>query len=425
MTDQKDKEFAIPQPRPKKVSSDGFAVPPPRSKKVTNDEFSAPSPRTKKQSSVDRDSAEKETDATKDTFIAKSNTITDENNANNTENNNNNNNNDKNQPPPPPPLKYNKPDWAGVACFDYSLEIIKGGVSIDRIRGPRKDFVTIGRLPLCDILMEHPSLSRYHAVIQFNQEGDAFLYDLESGYGTQVNKKSIAARNYVPLKSGDQIRFGESTRLCIFDIEKPQDSVDDDDENDDALQSEEEILLKHRTRAADVEHSVEDDDDQGVSWGFQEDAVEEDDEDEDERGQSTKSDAHLLSIESEKMAIAEAKRRRKDLETMFGDDDSDEELYDKTNTKKRKAMKKEQKAETHDDLAKKQLEAEIKINELREKIENKKFEDDESKKKAKDEGDDLDSYMENLSKTTTNSSASMFALQKELKGLEKVFRYVK
>ncbi|CAO3630055.1 unnamed protein product [Cunninghamella echinulata] len=381
MTNQKDKEFAIPQSQPKKVTSDGFVVPPPRSKKSTN--------------------------------------TADENNTS-TENINNNTNN-KNQPPPPPPpppLKYNKPDWAGVACFDYSLEIIKGGVSIDRIRGPRKDFITIGRLPLCDILMEHPSLSRYHAVIQFNQEGDAFLYDLESGYGTQVNKKSIAARNYVPLRSGDQIRFGESTRLCIFDIEKPQDSVDDD-ENDDELQSEEEILLKHRTRAADVEHSVEDDNDQGVSWGFQEDAVEEEDEDEDEKGQNTKSDAHLLSIESEKMAIAEAKRRRKDLETMFGDDDSDEELYDKTNTKKRKAMKKEQKAETHEDLVKKQLEAEIKINELREKIENKKLEDDESKKKAKDESDDLESYMENLSKTTTNSSASMFALQKELKNLEK------
>ncbi|CAO3631009.1 unnamed protein product [Cunninghamella blakesleeana] len=408
MTEQKDKEFAVPPPRPKKVTDDGFAVPPPRPKKTTNDEFAAPPPKPKKQTGTFT-STERESITEKDN-IKEPTSIKDNSRTNNTDSNKDD------QALPLPQLKYNKPDWAGVASYDYSLEVIKGGVSIDKIHGPRKDFITIGRLPLCDILMEHPSLSRYHAIIQFNQEGDAFLYDLDSGYGTRVNKKTIEPRTYVPLKTGDQIRFAESTRLCIFDTEKPQDSVDDEND-DDELNSEEEVLLKHRTRAADVEHVAEDEDDQGISWGFQEDAVEEDD---DEIDTNTKSDAHLLSIESEKMAMADAKRRRKDLETMYGDDDSDEELYDKTDVKKRKAMKKEQKAETHDDLIKRQLETEIKIKELKEKIEKKKIEDEESKKKVKEENDDLESYMDNLSKTSDNSSASMFTLQKELKNLEKV-----
>lgn len=47
-------------------------------------------------------------------------------------------------PQQPPPLKYDKPDWGDVASFDYSLEVLKGGLSIDRIQGPRKDFITIG-----------------------------------------------------------------------------------------------------------------------------------------------------------------------------------------------------------------------------------------------------------------------------------------
>jgi hypothetical protein len=48
-------------------------------------------------------------------------------------------------PQQPPPLKYDKPDWGDVASFDYSLEVLKGGHSIDRIQGPRKDFITIGK----------------------------------------------------------------------------------------------------------------------------------------------------------------------------------------------------------------------------------------------------------------------------------------
>ncbi|KAI8334751.1 SMAD/FHA domain-containing protein [Chlamydoabsidia padenii] len=319
----------------------------------------------------------------------------------------------------PPPLKYHKPEWGQVASFDYSLEVLKGGLSIDKIHGPRKDFITIGRLPLCDVVMEHPSLSRYHAVIQFNEDGQAFLYDLDSGYGTLLNKKKITPRVYTPLHSGDQIRFGESTRLCIFETEKPR--------TDDELEEEEATVLRHRTRAADVEHVAEGD--QGISWGFQEDAVEEDDDDEEgESGQQhgeegrrgLSGDAQLLSFESEQMAIADAKRRRKDLEIMFGDDDSDEELYDKTNTKKRKAMKKEEKAETHDDLVKRQLETEKQINRIKEELEkrNKTAAENDKTGQAGDD-EDLDAYMDQLSKAPSEKTTSIYNLQKELKQLEK------
>ena len=50
----------------------------------------------------------------------------------------------------------------------------------------------VGKLPdLCDIVLEHPSISRKHAVFQFHKNGKLFLYDLESTHGIKVNKKVV------------------------------------------------------------------------------------------------------------------------------------------------------------------------------------------------------------------------------------------
>lgn len=179
------------------------------------------------------------------------------------------------------------------------------------------------------------SISRYQAIIQFNHDGDAFLYDMDSAHGTKVNKKSVPGREYVQLKPGDQIRFGESTRLCIFDSEKPYDPEAEAEER-------RQIALKKRLAKARGELQQDQTEDvvsEGISWGFQEDAEEEEDEDEGNGEENTaqdieanldkSGDASLLSVEAEKMAVEDAKRRREDLKIMY-DDDSDEELYDKT-----------------------------------------------------------------------------------------------
>ena len=59
-----------------------------------------------------------------------------------------------------------EPSWSGIATQDYSLEIIKSGVSLDALK-LTKSFLVFGRLPECDVPMEHPSLSRYHAILQY------------------------------------------------------------------------------------------------------------------------------------------------------------------------------------------------------------------------------------------------------------------
>lgn len=166
-------------------------------------------------------------------------------------------------------------------------------------------------------------------MIQFNEDGDAYIYDLDSAHGTKVNKRTIGAREYVALKPGDQLRFGESTRICIFDSEKPYDPEAE-------LEKRRETVLRKKIAEAKGEMP---DEEEGISWGFQEDAVEEDDveddgkeynnEDIEARLNALPGDAGLLDIEATKMAIEDAKRRREDLEIMYGND-SDEEFYDKT-----------------------------------------------------------------------------------------------
>lgn len=58
--------------------------------------------------------------------------------------------------PQPPPLNYDKPLWSAESSYKYQLEVLKNGASLETVQGPKKEFVTIGRLPICDIPMEHP-----------------------------------------------------------------------------------------------------------------------------------------------------------------------------------------------------------------------------------------------------------------------------
>ncbi len=61
----------------------------------------------------------------------------------------------------------------------------------------------IGRGPECDVVLNDPSMSRQHALIE-NTSSGLFLRDLESANGTYLN--GVPVRDAI-LKSGDQIAF--------------------------------------------------------------------------------------------------------------------------------------------------------------------------------------------------------------------------
>ncbi|GAU88308.1 hypothetical protein RvY_01033-2 [Ramazzottius varieornatus] len=171
-----------------------------------------------------------------------------------------------------PAFNYTEPSWATSASGDYVLEVVKNGTLVNSISLKEKSHFVVGRLPgQCDIYVEHPSCSRFHAVLQFgsnpqnnllSQDG-CYLYDLHSTHGTSVNKIKVAPETYVPLKVGYVIKFGESTRLYI--VQGP--SEDDEDTS---------VPVTGNSRPeAKVPPKEEDN---GVDWGFGPDATEEEEE---------------------------------------------------------------------------------------------------------------------------------------------------
>jgi pSer/pThr/pTyr-binding forkhead associated (FHA) protein len=65
----------------------------------------------------------------------------------------------------------------------------------------------LGRLPDCEIVLDHITISRVHAEFFVDPESNVFLSDLNSSYGTFVNTKRIAQP--VLLVSGDIVSFGD------------------------------------------------------------------------------------------------------------------------------------------------------------------------------------------------------------------------
>ena len=94
---------------------------------------------------------------------------------------------------------------------------MKDGVILGQIDLSTKPYYIFGRNQnVCDILLENPSISRTHLVLQHKDTGDVFLYDLESTHGTFINKKLIPSRKYIKLNVGDVFKLGQSTKVYIL-----------------------------------------------------------------------------------------------------------------------------------------------------------------------------------------------------------------
>ena len=122
------------------------------------------------------------------------------------------------------PIPYKEPEWGGPCEQMYTFEILKKGVIIGDVDLTTKSFHVFGRLPSCDVTMEHPSLSRYHAVVQHcataNEKHEVgwYLYDLDSTHGTWVNKVQLKPNTFYRLRVGHVLKFGGSTRLYVLQV---------------------------------------------------------------------------------------------------------------------------------------------------------------------------------------------------------------
>ncbi|KDP24318.1 hypothetical protein JCGZ_25614 [Jatropha curcas] len=176
-------------------------------------------------------------------------------------------------------VPYTIPEWSGPPCHKFYLEVLKDGSIVDQLDICEKGAYMFGRVDLCDFVLEHPTVSRFHAVLQFKRSGDAYLYDINSTHGTFVNKCQVEKRVYVELHVGDVIRFGHSSRLYIFqgppELMPPEKDLNIVRE---AKIRQEMLDREASLRRARAEASLAD----GILWGMGEDAIEEDEDDGDE-----------------------------------------------------------------------------------------------------------------------------------------------
>ena len=134
-------------------------------------------------------------------------------------------------------LKYNEPPESRKPspAHPWRMYVFKDSQILDTILLHERSCWLIGReAAVVDYLVEHPSTSKQHAVIQFryiekrNEFGDKigkvkpYLIDLESANGTKVNGDLIPAGRYVELRDADVVTFGESTREYVVQLPPPE-----------------------------------------------------------------------------------------------------------------------------------------------------------------------------------------------------------
>ena len=190
-------------------------------------------------------------------------------------------------------FSYKEPSWGGIGADSgkYKLEVIKEGTKIDEISLDGKSMFVFGRLQSCDHQMDHPTISRHHAVFQYRlQKGDDdqsksgwYLYDLDSTHGTFVNKQRIKSEVFVRLRVGYVIKFGGSTRLFVVD--GPPDDCDQETELSFAdmtrMKEEAKLARKMKEMAEDQESERQNMSEafskrnEFCTWGMDDDAAEE------------------------------------------------------------------------------------------------------------------------------------------------------
>ncbi|ESO96480.1 hypothetical protein LOTGIDRAFT_115736 [Lottia gigantea] len=182
---------------------------------------------------------------------------------------------------------YKEPSWSGLPGEGYSFEVLKNGAIIENVELKGKAFYVFGRLPSCDVTMEHPSLSRYHAVVQFCKnpeesvsESGWYLYDLDSTHGTWLNKNKVKPNVYHRIRVGHVVKFGGSTRLHILQgpetdqEEESELSITEIKQQREKQKREAEVLrLAEAEQNERVRQQMTGDD--GCSWGMGDDAEEE------------------------------------------------------------------------------------------------------------------------------------------------------
>ena len=123
-------------------------------------------------------------------------------------------------------LKFKEPPEARAPTKLWRFYVFKGQEQLDTLNVSRQSAYLFGRNEdIADIVLQHPSCSSQHAVLQYRalphrDTGKLncmpYLMDLESTNGSFINGVRIDGARYYQLKKGDVLKFGASTREYVL-----------------------------------------------------------------------------------------------------------------------------------------------------------------------------------------------------------------
>eukprot|EP01117_Protostelium_nocturnum_P005988 TRINITY_DN2154_c0_g1_i1.p1 TRINITY_DN2154_c0_g1~~TRINITY_DN2154_c0_g1_i1.p1 ORF type:complete len:483 (-),score=173.34 TRINITY_DN2154_c0_g1_i1:55-1503(-) len=264
----------------------------------------------------------------------------------------------------------------------FTLIEMKNGIICNEYLLSKRSFYSLGRGENCLLLMDHPSVSRIHAIFQLRKrDGALFLFDLGSTHGTKVNKQSIPKKNFVQLKKGDHIRFGESSRTFVveggpflsLDQEQAKQSISQEEQNIRSRKNQQkmmELVKKSKElRKQDEEKKIE--------------KLEAEMTNKEEKGEDKKEETE--DAEEANADWTETTKMHRVTE-LNEDNDDDDDYYDRT-----RKTKKNTETRTYADLTKEKNNIQTQISKLNLLLDNIKETNEDQ-----NEVDSLDSFMVEL-----------------------------
>lgn len=126
-------------------------------------------------------------------------------------------------------MKWSEPPDAAQPTRQWRLYVFKAEELLQTLHIHRQSAFLVGRDDrVADILLDHPSASKQHAVIQFRlvpvldaagkpaRVVKPYLMDLGSSNKTFLNNAEIDDSRYYEMKEGDMVKFGASTREYVL-----------------------------------------------------------------------------------------------------------------------------------------------------------------------------------------------------------------
>ena len=127
-----------------------------------------------------------------------------------------------------------------------SLSLIING----QVHTPTKDKMIVGSAQNCDLILDHPSVSHYHAMLLISPDGAFQVVDLESQNGCFINGIKIGTKT--DFIDGDQVSFGKLHCQVITDTSDA--TISHTDEKTELLEELQasKVYVPQRTQDSDI-----------------------------------------------------------------------------------------------------------------------------------------------------------------------------